>query len=587
MYWEGTYLHIVISNNSGKDVFLRSQHRPLIPFKQREVLKDGSNRQELVLNITTAHDRSFPENGKWEIGQYSTSGVPEEDLRYKPQKREEREDLFNFCAVSSELADKLQNLGRVFRYNGLRYAYTIDFTVYTLDDETMHLNVCSLFMMKNDKYRKRRYFFEARSLKERIKKFIAAFKRGMMTAAYRTFRVFHRADENGNNILLFTEVQESINGNLLAVYSKLREMHLDERFDVKISARKAVGKKNGSRSWLAVIKKLAWADYIFVDNYIPLFDNLVLSSDTQLIQLWHAGVGFKSVGYSRFGKKGSPNPVRHAHRRYTRALAPSKKLIPVYAELFGIEEEAFIPVGLPRFDTFFDQAKAETFKESFYREHPELEDKKIILFAPTFRGKGQKTAYYNYSKLDFRKIAEFCGDDYVFALKMHPFIVNDTQEYYEECCTKNSDISLSTQQRLLERRKPDLDLYGGKIIDLTSGYDINDLFHISEILITDYSSAYYEFSVQRKPILFYTYDRQIYENVRGVHQSIKEFAPGKVCDTFDVLLEALQHKDFELEKTIKFADENFSEDPALRGKATERLIETVLLAGEETNEGSE
>ena len=587
MYWKGTYLHVVVSNDAGRTVFLRSQHRPLIPLKQKETLKEGGKQQELVLNITTISDRAFLENGKWEIGQFLTDGVPEEELRYKPQKGEAREDLFRFCTVSPVLADKLQDLDRIFRYNGLKYAYTINFTVYTLDEETMHLNLCSLFMMENNRYAKRRYLFESQSLKGYIKKFIMSFKLGALKGMYRVFRWRHPVSASHKNILLFTEVQESIGGNLLALYSKLYELHLDERFNIKTSARRAVGQKNGISSWLSVLNKLAWADYIFVDNYVPLFDNLILSKDSQLIQLWHAGVGFKSVGYSRFGKKGSPHPVRHAHRRYDKALAPSTKLVPVYAELFGIEEEAFIPVGLPRFDAFFDQEKARTFKAEYYKDHPELERKKVILFAPTFRGKGQKTAYYNYSKLDFEKIAEFCGDEYVFALKMHPFILSDTREYYEERCAKDPEMSFRTRQRLLDHLKPDLEPYGGRIIDVTKGYDINDLFQITEILITDYSSAYYEFSVQKKPILFYAYDRQVYENVRGVHQSVKDFAPGKVCDTFDELLEALQQKDFELDKTIAFAYENFPEEPLLKGGATERLIEAVLLSEEGTNENSQ
>jgi CDP-ribitol ribitolphosphotransferase len=93
-------------------------------------------------------------------------------------------------------------------------------------------------------------------------------------------------------------------------------------------------------------------------------------------------------------------------------------------------------------------------------------------------------------------------------------------------------------------------------------------------LITDYSSAFYEFSILRHPILFFTYDRIIYENVRGVHHRIKDGAPGKVCDTFDELMTALETEDYELEKTISFADDNFPDE--LDG-ATDRVIDTVLF----------
>ena len=580
LYWEGMYLHLVISNRSGKELFLRSKRRPLIPLKEIEVSRNGATQKEVVFNITAVHERAFLENGKWEIGQYATDELPKEEFRYKPEKDDTYEDFFCFCVVSPELADKLQNLDRVLRYNGLKYAYTVNFSVYTIDEETMHLNIVSLFMRENDRYAKRRYFFEAPSFKEGVKKFLTAIKREIIKGSYVVFHKLRHIDIGHKNVLLFTEVQESIGGNLLALYSKLCELHLDERFSIEVSARQAVGRRNTLWSWFSVIKKLAWADYIFVDNYVPLFNDLILPERTQVIQLWHAGVGFKSVGYSRFGKTGSPHPVRHAHRKYTKALAPSEKLIPVYAELFGIEEKAFIPTGLPRFDAFFDQEKVQIFKKKFYQDHPGLKDKKIILFAPTFRGEGQKTAYYNYCKLDFKRIAEFCGDEYVFALKMHPFIQTDTQAYYNKRLAQDPGLSPEAQQHLLECLKPDLAPYEGKIIDLTSSYDINDLFHVAAILITDYSSAYYEFSIQKRPILFYTYDRQIYENVRGVHQRIKNFAPGKVCDTFDELLEALRREDYDLDKTIKFADENFPEDSTHKGEATVRLIEATLLTEE-------
>jgi CDP-ribitol ribitolphosphotransferase len=57
------------------------------------------------------------------------------------------------------------------------------------------------------------------------------------------------------------------------------------------------------------------------------------------------------------------------------------------------------------------------------------------------------------------------------------------------------------------------------------------------------SINYYEFSLMKKPILFYTYDREIYELTRGVYRKVKENAPGKVCDTFSELLNALSNED--------------------------------------------
>ena len=118
---------------------------------------------------------------------------------------------------------------------------------------------------------------------------------------------------------------------------------------------------------------------------MPIFGFLNLNKRTKLIQVWHAGVGFKSVGYSRFGKVGTPFPVGSCHKKYDYALISSKKLTEVYAEVFGIEDEAFLPVGMPRLDGFLDKDKISGFRKKFFGVHPTLEGKKIILFAPTFR----------------------------------------------------------------------------------------------------------------------------------------------------------------------------------------------------------
>ena len=78
----------------------------------------------------------------------------------------------------------------------------------------------------------------------------------------------------------------------------------------------------------------------------------------------------------------------------------------------------------------------------------------------------------------------------------------------------------------------------------------------------------------KKPILFYTPDREIYELSRGVHRSVKECAPGKVCDTFDEMMEALKNHDYEIEKVYKFVEENFAN---YDGHATDKAIDKILL----------
>ncbi len=78
------------------------------------------------------------------------------------------------------------------------------------------------------------------------------------------------------------------------------------------------------------------------------------------------------------------------HRSYTKAYVSSETDIPFYAEAFGIREENVVPTGVPRTDVLFDEAYATQIKQEMENELPLIKGKKVILFAPTFRGNGHE-----------------------------------------------------------------------------------------------------------------------------------------------------------------------------------------------------
>ena len=115
--------------------------------------------------------------------------------------------------------------------------------------------------------------------------------------------------------------------------------------------------------------------------------------------------------------------------------------------------------------------------------------------------------------------------------------------------------------------------YESRIFNFKDYPNINDLYYITDILITDYSSNYYEYALMNKPMLFYTYDREIYELTRGVHRSVKENAPGKVCDNFDELMHALENETYDFEKSVQFVKDQFGD---YDGNAADRTIDLIL-----------
>lgn len=477
-------------------------------------------------NITAMKGRQFLDNGRWRIMVTTKDG-----------------DFV--CLASHEVAYHFEDYSRIFRYGGGKYAYNVSFSSLLEGEKYFWFYINTYFMIKNEHWKTRRYVQEALTISGK-------FKRMYMYTAIVLMRLFylfwyHVFPKHGKNILLMSETKDYLWGNLKFIDQRLHERGLDKEFHISYSFRKAVGSHMSVFSWIKVIFKLAQQDYVFVDDYVPVFGFLNLGKKTKLIQVWHAGVGFKSVGYSRFGKMGTPFPSGSCHKKYDYVLVGSEELVEVYSEVFGLEKEAFLPVGMPRLDGFLDEDKIREFRKEFYEEYPSFKDKKIILFAPTFRGNGQKSAYYNYKWLDLKKIYEFCGDEYIFLVKMHPFV----------------DEPIEIPEK-----------YKDKIVDFASYPNINDLYYVTEILITDYSSNYFEYSLMKKPILFFTPDRELYELSRGVHRSVKECAPGKVCDTFDEMMEALKNHDYEIEKVDKFVQENFAN---YDGHATDKAIDKILL----------
>ena len=430
-------------------------------------------------------------------------------------------------------------------------AYNISFGVSSHDEKTLDFYIDSYFLEENRKWRRRRYVREVRSGRDKLKRFFMYASIILIRCYYHV--LYALTPKKGSRVMLMSETKDVLWGNLKYIDDRIRQRHLDDKFRMTYSYRSAAGKHQSAgdiTSWIKVVTKIAMQDVIFVDDYAPVFGFFRLGKKTKLIQVWHAGEGFKSVGYSRFGKDGSPFPMGSCHKQYTHVITGSEHLVDVFREVFGIEKEAFYPVGMPRLDGFLDENRISVFRKDFYERYPELEDKRIILFAPTYRGAEQKEAYYDYDRIDLTRIYEFCkGNNYVFLIKMHPFV--------------KKLISIPEE-------------YSDAVYEFSGYPNINDLYYITDILITDYSSNYFEYALMQRPVLFYTYDREIYELTRGVHRSIRENAPGKVCDTFDELMQALEDGDFEEEKIKKFVEDNFGE---YQGNASDRVIDEILLQG--------
>ena len=317
-------------------------------------------------------------------------------------------------------------------------------------------------------------------------------------------------------------------------------------YDIKHILKERIDAPKSMKDKLQFIYYISTSKYILLDDYYPQIYKYDIKKDIEVIQLWHACGAFKTFGFSRMGKIGGPSSKSRNHKNYTKAIVSSECIKKNYAEAFGISEDKVIATGVPRTDIFFDEKYKKNKIKEIYEKYPILENKKVILFAPTFRGSGQKSAHYDFSKLDVGKLRRELGNEYIMIMKLHPFIKQGVMITEE-----NSDF----------------------ILDLSSEREINDLLFVSDIMITDYSSVCFEYSLLSRPMIFFTYDLKEYIENRDFYYPFESFVPGPIVKNTDEIINVIKNNEFDFNKIEVFKNKFFSH---LDGNSTKRVVDQLI-----------
>ena len=369
-----------------------------------------------------------------------------------------------------------------------------------------------------------------------------ALSKVLFNTAYRFYSLYPLKEKQ---IVFASDSRSDLSGNFQFVYDEL--LKRDENFEFKFMLKSAVDEKKTYRELVQLAKQLATSKYILLDDFYPLIYPLKIREGAELIQLWHAVGAFKTFGFSRLGRPGGPSPKSINHRNYTKAIVSSENVAKHYAEGFGIDKENVIPTGIPRTDVFFDTEYQQEVRNRLYEEYPFLKDKKVIMFAPTFRGNGQQSAHYPMEVLDLKKLYEELSDEYVFLFKIHPFVKNDITIPYQ---------------------------YSDFYYDFSAYREINDLLFITDILITDYSSVCFEFALLNKPMLFFAYDVEEYVRTRDFYYEFHSFIPGPLVRTAEEIVDTIEKGNYKMEKIPPFVNYFFGE---LDGKSSARVVDQLIL----------
>ena len=390
--------------------------------------------------------------------------------------------------------------------------------------------------------------------------------RGLLRAVLLRTRVFavrlgHAAGARRpleRRVLLATSHSRTLGGNLAILREALAA--LPAAPDVVVLT--AAGRRRGG--WRGRLQALRWearaaslvassAVTVVDDYFFPLYP-IQRRPGTTVIQAWHACGAFKRFGYSLADRTfGSDEALRRRiriHANYDTCLVSSMTVAPHYAEAFGQPLERFrADLGIPRTDVLFGAERIAAVVAAIRHRYAIPTDRRVVLYAPTFRGDSVGAARAD-GLPDWRLLRDRLGDDHVLLVRLHPFV----------------------RDALVIDRELD-----GFVTDVSDHPDINELLHVADVLVTDYSSVIFEFALLGRPMVFYAPDLEAYERERGFYLDYRADVPGPVADTTAALAEAIRDPDPDLERVAAFARRSFDvADGASTGRVVERLILPAL-----------
>lgn len=274
--------------------------------------------------------------------------------------------------------------------------------------------------------------------------------------------------------------------------------------------------KQVRRSSLKYYYYLARAKYWVSNARMP--NKLYKPKNKVYLQTWHGTPLKKLAGDMDNVLMPGTNPATYK-RNFSNETAKWDYLIAPNAYSSEIFRRAFwfnntmLEVGYPRNDVLYNLDDEENIR-ALKAKMKLPQDKKVVLYAPTWRDdEYYEVGSYRFDlKLELDRMQRELGDEYVVVLRMHYLIAT------------NMDISA----------------YEGFAYDFSSYGDISELYLVSDVLITDYSSVFFDYANLRRPILFYTYDIDKYrDQLRGFYLDMETEVPGPLLTTTEEVIDSL------------------------------------------------
>ncbi|MDQ0254447.1 CDP-glycerol glycerophosphotransferase (TagB/SpsB family) [Evansella vedderi] len=326
-----------------------------------------------------------------------------------------------------------------------------------------------------------------------------------------------------NALYVLEEIKSQTDQQIIVLKGANCKINFDDHKEVTI---KSFESMNVSQ-FIQSIYHLATSKVVFVDNYFGFLSVTDFKPDVKCIQLWHAAGAIKQFGLkdpsiaqrSDRAKK----RFKKVYSRFTSVVIGSEKMTPIFRESFGLKEENMLPTGIPRTDFFYDHSEKDKVKGVLESKYPSIKDKKVLLYAPTYRDNELESPTL---ALDLVQMYKAFSDEYVLLLRLHPAVKTTIDHSVENF-----------------------------VYDVSDYENINHLLLVTDILISDYSSIPFEFSLLHKPMIFFAYDLENYEKLRGFWEDYGNNMPGPIAKDTNDIIAFIQHNQFDLEKIKRFSDQ--------------------------------
>ena len=281
---------------------------------------------------------------------------------------------------------------------------------------------------------------------------------------------------------------------------------------------------------------LATSQVAILDTYCIVASLLKHRKQLKIIQIWHSIGTMKKFGYTALdteeGSRTSIAQLMQMHKHYSYVFASSSAYQKDLAAGFHCDEKIVRIYPLPRIDLLRDQAYKQQMQDKIYHLHPELKDRKIIVYCPTFR----KNEFRMQTALNQLSA---CIKDEVLVLKLHPL----------------SKISIHNEH----------------VIELKE-FTTFDMLFVADAVISDYSCVVFEAALLSIPLYFYNFDMDKYAKNRGLAIDYNNELPGVISDDAKQIMNAIQHIPYNMEELKHFADKYV----VCTGSASKQMAEFIV-----------